>query len=67
MTNAEARKLDNGLYRLHWKKSHGGGTSVAAVGRDNSGNVWIAPTNWIVVGATRQWASIERVELITKA
>ena len=65
MTDQEARKLENGLYRIHWK--HDGGTSLAAVGRLYDGSVWFAPTNWthsnesgiIKPGAHRM---IERVE-----
>ena len=34
----------NGIYRVFWKS---GGSSLAAVGRDESGTPWMAPTNWI--------------------
>lgn len=58
MRRAEAKGLPNGLYRLHWKS---GGFSLAAVGRDNFGVPWFAPTNWLRVPDTR-WSIVKRVE-----
>lgn len=34
----------NGLYKVHWKS---GGYSLASIGRDTKGDIWIAPSNWI--------------------
>lgn len=40
----DLRQLPNGLYTVHWKS---GGSSLAAVGCNDSGVKWIAPTNWL--------------------
>jgi len=65
MTRAEARKLPNGVYRVWWK--YGGGQSVAAIGRDSMGDVWIAPANWIKINMFGlHWRKVERVELIER-
>lgn len=61
MTDEEVAKVGHGLYIIHWKESHGGGTSVAAVGTDRSGRRWFAATNWTVVPSF-DWSRIERVE-----
>ncbi len=36
--------IKNGLYRIYWK---GGGSSLAVVGCNKSGDQWFAPTNWV--------------------
>jgi hypothetical protein len=61
MNAKEAKNLSLGLYRLFWKS---GGSSLASVGQDESGNKWIAPINWITPGATDYWKHISRVEQI---
>lgn len=61
MTKIETKKLPLGLYKLFWKS---GGWSLASVGQDESGNKWIAPTNWITPSATDYWTKISRVEQI---
>lgn len=66
MNKSKVQDLKHGLYRVHWKKKHGGGSSLAAVGTDHKGCRWIAPTNWIS-GSTcerKVWKSIKRMELI---
>jgi hypothetical protein len=63
MTMDEARKLDNGVYRVWWRS---GGSSVAAI-ELTARSVWIAPANWIGgMGVVTHWRRIERVELIEK-
>lgn len=47
MTLKELRKVTSGLYKIEWKNSAGGGTSLAAIGRCEDGSPWIAPTNWL--------------------
>ncbi len=49
-----------GLYRLWWKD---GGSSLASVGCDKSGNRWFAPTNWIEVPSF-DWKPVRKVTLI---
>lgn len=36
--------LSNGVYRIYWTT---GGKSVASIGRNRSGKLWICPANWI--------------------
>lgn len=36
--------INNGVYRIYWRS---GGFSVASIGRTRSGDVWIAPANWV--------------------
>ena len=65
MTLVQAAALKNGLYRVHWKQAHGGGYSLAALGRDGVGTPWLAPVNWISGSTTdRWWSSVERMELL---
>ena len=58
MTRVDVKKLEHGLYRLHWKT---GGTSLAAVGSDRHGSRWFAATNW-VSGISFDWLDVERAE-----
>jgi hypothetical protein len=46
MTKIKANKLPLGLYKILWKE---GGASLAAVGEDDHGNRWFAPSNWLHV------------------
>ena len=68
MKISEVRKLKHGLYLVHWKPSHGGGTSLAAVGSYGNGDRWLAPTNWIAIGghehAARNWRAVEKMQLL---
>lgn len=62
MTRIEARKLRTGLYRVFWKV---GGASLAAVGQNELGDTWIAPTNWLAPDETgAHWRTVKRVEVI---
>lgn len=65
----EARtKLRPGIYRLHWKSSAGGGTSVASVGVMANGDRWMAPINWSfppsLADHEKCWNMVERAERI---
>lgn len=63
MTLDEAKKLTNGVYKIYWAKGHG--KSVAAIGRDHSGNAWIQAANLISTNAALDyWENVDRVELI---
>lgn len=53
--------LEHGLYVVRWLE--GGGSSLAAVGSDASGQRWYAPTNWIS-GPSFDWSKVRSVELI---
>jgi hypothetical protein len=61
MKNSLVEQLTLGLYFLYWKE---GGGSVAAVGMDERGRHWYAPTNWISVPSFN-WFKVEKVELLT--
>ena len=65
MTQNEAKKLNNGVYRLFWKE---GDWSLAAVGRLYDGTVWFAPSNWVsksVEGITcSEWQMVKSVQQI---
>lgn len=61
MKQEEVRKLRNGAYRIFWKSD--GGESIASVGRDRAGRVWMAPANWIS-GPTFDWRRVEKVHLL---
>lgn len=52
-----------GLYRIYWKS---GGNSLAAIGRDKLGELWIAPTNWVSGSSNFNSADIEKLELLFK-
>lgn len=41
------KNLKHGVYKINWKKKFGGGHSLASIGTDSEGNLWIAPCNWI--------------------
>lgn len=60
MTKKEAQALDNGLYRIYWKSY---GSSLSAVGRTASGEVWFHPANW-VSGPSVNWRIVRRVEAL---
>lgn len=60
MKACKARSLDHGLYILFWKD---GGLSVAAVGSNESGDRWYAPTNWVSV-PSYNWKPVKGVKLI---
>lgn len=53
--------LSNGLYKINWRE---GGYSLAAVGRDREGKVWMAPTNW-VSGATYNWDRVGTADALS--
>ena len=57
-----------GLYKIHWKNKHGGGTSLCAIGVSRRGNLWIAPTNWVSPKLVDSGIakSIKKLELIEK-
>lgn len=66
MEKDQVKALKHGLYKAKWKKSHGGGSSLVAVGSGPNGDKWIAPTNWIS-GSTfdlKVWNKIKKVKLI---
>ena len=61
MKKQDVKKLEHGIYRLHWKS---GGSSLASVGSNERGDRWMAPTNWINVGSTLHWKLVDRAELL---
>jgi len=66
MTKEEVQKLNHGLYKIKWKKKHGGGRSLASVGSCPDGNRWVAACNW-VSGSTNEiqvWNQIKSVKVI---
>lgn len=56
----------SGLYRVYWTDDEGGGSSLAAIGQNSSGQYWFAPTNWITGPALLSaWRDkIERFEVV---
>lgn len=58
----DPKTLPNGLYIIYWKDVEG--SSFASVGRDESGNVWMAPCNWIGGMPTFDWSSVSSVERV---
>jgi len=63
MTVKESERLKCGLYRFFY----GPGDkefSVGAVGRDEAGRTWFAPTNWIAHIPCFDWNYLDRVELL---
>lgn len=66
MNKEEVQKLNHGLYKVKWKKKHGGGSSLASVGSCSNGDRWLACCNW-VSGSTNEievWEQIKNVKLI---
>ena len=61
MNKGEVKKLQAGLYVLHWK--NGGGFSLAAVGCDATGAHWFAATNWTHVPSFN-WRLVKSVDPI---
>jgi hypothetical protein len=61
MTAEEVRELREGVYLIHWTT---GGTSVASVGRNWEGAVWLAPSNWITVPNYDYWQRVASVTLL---
>lgn len=66
MTQENAKKLPNGVYRVYWKTKYGKGISVAAIGETHSGSKWLAPANWLAPGNLPEWDQIDHIELIEK-
>ncbi len=69
MTQEEVGTLKNGVYRVYWKDTHGGGCSVAAVGGMHNGQRWLAPSNWTAGPgfcpvSTTSWDAVDHVELL---
>lgn len=65
MKQHEAKLLKLGLYKINWKKKHGGGTSLAAIGMIENGDRWLAPVNWIRPTEKQDvWKWIKSVEII---
>ena len=63
VTQDEAKKLNHGFVRLHWKE---GGNSLAVVGSLHDGRRWFAPANWTAetpggIGSI-EWRMVERAE-----
>ena len=42
-------ELTIGVYKIKWK---GGGSSLASIGCDAQGRLWMAPSNWINMDKT---------------
>lgn len=53
MSKEEVQKLNHGLYKIKWKKKHGGGSSLASIGSCPDGARWLACCNW-VSGSTNE-------------
>lgn len=63
MSLDEASQISNGLYLIKWTAYEGGGFSLAALGRDRTGKIWIAPTNW-VNGHAMLEEQLDKIELM---
>ncbi len=63
MKKSKVNKLRAGIYKLHWKNE---GVSLAAVGVTRDGCRWMAPINWVEVGATHRdaWKAVKRAEQV---
>lgn len=61
MTKREAKKLQHGIYRIHWKM---GGSSLASLGSKSNGDKWIAATNWISGSNSNCWRFVDKVEFL---
>lgn len=60
--------LPLGLYRVRWKESAGGGTSLASVGNNEDGSQWIACVNWVSAAPlAKVQDDIEVIETVEKA
>lgn len=62
MTTEDVSMLCNGIYRIHWLDDTS--WSVASVGRNENGDVWFAPANWIGGQLCYNWRMVLRVSLI---
>jgi len=61
----QTAKIKPGLYRLYWRE---GGHSLASIGVDASGKLWVAPVNWlspIQNPDAKFWRSVDRVESVS--
>ena len=47
MNAKQIAALPNCVALVEWRDRRGGGHSVASIGRDSEGRVWIAPANWL--------------------
>lgn len=65
MTPEEVKTVKTGLYRIYWKDSSGGGSSLASVGVNPAGDLWFAPINWTEVPSF-DWSSVQRAECLVK-
>jgi hypothetical protein len=63
MNKDEIERVKHGLYRIYWSEDPED-LSVCAVGSNEKGLRWYAPTNWIS-GPSFDWEKIHHVELIT--
>lgn len=67
MKTEEVNKLPSGVYIVHWKKKHGGGRSLAALGYTGMGERWLAPCNWIAFSLPTTeytWKKIKKMQLV---
>lgn len=63
----EVNKLPLGVYIIHWRKKHGGGRSLAALGNTIPGKRWLAPCNWLSFKSPtpkRIWKKIKKMQLV---
>lgn len=65
MNQRQLKGLHLGVYRIFWEGDgeDGGGSSVAAIGKDGNGRYWHAPSNWVVVPCY-DWKDVKRLSLI---
>ena len=72
MKKEKVQQLKHGLYRIFWKKSCGGGVSLAAVGSKMNGDRWMAPTNWCSIAESgtqnfdTTWKQVKKAELLAE-
>lgn len=68
MKREDIKKIPHGLYEIYWKESDGGGKSIGAVGSTETGDRWLAPTNWIAIASGKDtikaWRYVERIKKI---
>jgi hypothetical protein len=72
VNNSLVSQLKNGIYVIHWKKSQGGGSSLAAVGTQTDGKKWIAPINWTSprmesANFSSPWKFVSSVNLVAES